>query len=118
MKILLIEDEKDICSLYEDILTGHGYSVTVCQDGASGFNKAKEGDWDLLLLDIMLPGKDGLDILTDIHSLGLTSSKKVVILTNIEKQDVLKSANSMGAIRYIIKSEVNPSQLVDIISAL
>lgn len=118
MKILLIEDEKDICSLYSDILSDHGYQVAVCQDGESGFVKAKEGDYDILLLDIMLPGKDGLEILKGVYTQGLTNSKKVVILTNIEKQDVLKSANSMGAIKYVIKSEVSPSQLIDIISAL
>lgn len=118
MKILLIEDEKDICSLYQDILSSNGYQVNICNDGESGFLAAEVGDYDILLLDIMLPGMDGLDILRGIHKKGLTSTKKVVILTNIEKQDVLKSANSMGAQRYIIKSEVNPSQLVDIISAL
>lgn len=118
MKILLIEDEKEICRLYQDILSSNGYDVSVCQDGENGCEVAKKGDWDILLLDIMLPGKDGLEILNQIHDEGLTKQKKVLILTNIEKQDVLDRANALGAVRYIIKSEVNPGQLVEIVTSL
>lgn len=118
MKILLVEDEKEICRVYEEILNGCGYIVKSCYDGDSGSKHALEGDYDILLLDIMLPNKDGLEILEDVHSSGLTKTKKVVILSNIEKDDVLKKAASMGALRYIVKSEVNPNELVEIISSL
>ena len=116
MKILLVEDEKEICRVYEEILNGCGYTVRSCYDGDTGTKHALEGDYDILLLDIMLPNKDGLEILEDVHASGLT--KKVVILSNIEKDDVLKKATSMGALRYVIKSEVNPNELVEIISSL
>jgi DNA-binding response OmpR family regulator len=118
MKILLVEDEKEICRLYQDILSTSGFEVVVCQDGETGVENAKKGDWDILLLDIMLPGKDGLEILGEINGLGLTKQKKVVILTNIEKQEVLEQASVLGATKYIIKSEINPSQLIEIVTSL
>jgi DNA-binding response OmpR family regulator len=118
MKILLVEDEKEICRVYEEILNGCGYKVHCCYDGDSGTEEALKGEWDILLLDIMLPNKDGLEILEDVYKAGLTNSKKVIVLSNIEKDDVLKKATSMGAMRYVIKSEVNPNELVEIISSL
>ena len=118
MKILLVEDEKEICRLYQDILSSSGFEVAICQDGETGCTSAKKGEWDILLLDIMLPNMDGLEILNEISTLGLTKSKKVVILTNIEKQEVFDRATELGAIKYIIKSEINPSQLIEIVTSL
>jgi DNA-binding response OmpR family regulator len=118
MKILLVEDEKEICRLYQDILSSSGFEVVICQDGETGCVLAKKGEWDILLLDIMLPNMDGLEILNEISTLGLTKTKKVVILTNIEKQEVLDRATELGAIKYVIKSEINPNQLIEIVTSL
>lgn len=118
MRILLIEDEKDISSLYQDILTSGGFEVKPYFDGDLGFEEAKKGEWDLLLLDIMLPNKDGIEILAQLHTSGLTENKKVIILSNIENNEVLKKSESLGAIRYIIKSEIKPSDLLGIITSL
>lgn len=118
MRILLIEDEKEIANLYQELLSSNGFEVLTALDGEKGSEVAQKGEWDILLLDIMLPNKDGLEILTQIHSQGLTNSKKVVILSNIENSEVLKKSQSLGALKYIIKSEIKPSELVDIVSAL
>lgn len=118
MRILLIEDEKEICNIYEGILSSAGYQVTTAFDGEVGSKVAQEGEWDILLLDIMLPNKDGLEILDEINSLGLTKSKKVVILSNIENLEVSKKSKSLGASGYVIKSEIKPSELVDLVVSL
>lgn len=118
MKILLVEDEKEICKLYQDILSSNGFDVTICENGETGFETAKKGDWNILLLDIMLPGRDGLEILEEIHRIGLTKDRKVVVLTNIEKQEVSDQAGTLGAVKYVIKSEINPQQLVEIVTSL
>ena len=118
MRILLIEDEKEICNLYQDILVSNGYQVSTSYDGESGYEIAKRGEWDLLLLDIMLPNKDGLELLSQIHSEGVTNGRKVVILSNIENNEVLKKSQNLGAVKYVIKSEIKPSELIEIVSSL
>lgn len=118
MKILLIEDEKEICKIYEEILSSGGYNIFSVNDGDEGYNVAKAGDWDVLLLDIMLPNKDGIEILNQLNSEGLTQSKKVIILSNIENNEVLKKSQSLGALKYVVKSEIKPSELLEIISSL
>ena len=60
--ILIIEDDPDISAIQRDYLELSGYAVTVCADGAQGLKTALEGDFDLLLLDLMLPGTDGFTI--------------------------------------------------------
>jgi two-component system alkaline phosphatase synthesis response regulator PhoP len=118
MRILLIEDEKEICNLYQDILVSNGYQVSTSYDGESGYEIAKRGEWDLLLLDIMLPNKDGLELLSQIHSEGVTNGRKVVILSNIENNEVLNKSQNLGAVKYVIKSEIKPSELIEIVSSL
>jgi DNA-binding response OmpR family regulator len=118
MRILLIEDEKEICNLYQDILVSNGYQVSTSYDGESGYEIAKRGEWDLLLLDIMLPNKDGLELLSQIHSEGVTNGRKVVILSNIENNEVLNKSQNLGAVKYVIKYEIKPSELIEIVSSL
>lgn len=118
MKVLLIEDEKEISNLYQDILSSGGYSVVVSFDGQNGYEIAKKGDWDILLLDIMLPSMDGLEVLGHLHNEGISQEKKVIILSNIENSEVLKKSQDLGALNYIIKSEIKPSELLSVLAAL
>ena len=59
--ILLIEDDKRSAHSLERLLCAHGYSVMVCHDGTQGFQRAREGNFDLVITDFQLPGEDGLD---------------------------------------------------------
>jgi DNA-binding response OmpR family regulator len=62
VRILLIEDEVAIASVIKRGLERAGYSVTICHDGSEGLERASLEDWELILLDVMLPGRDGIDI--------------------------------------------------------
>ncbi len=67
MRILVIEDERTLASFVEQSLHAEGYAVTVCPDGETGEAAALTGDYALVLLDLTLPGKDGLDVLAAIR---------------------------------------------------
>jgi two-component system, OmpR family, response regulator len=67
MRILLIEDERTLAGFIEQSLRSDGYAVTVCHDGPAGEAAALTGDYALVLLDLTLPGKDGLDVLQSIR---------------------------------------------------
>jgi len=118
MKILLIEDDRDISELYQGILRDNSFEVDFVYDGEEGMEKIVEGNFDILIVDIMLPSKDGLDILKDSRKKGYLKNKKVLVLSSIDRNDVVEESENYGAQKYIVKSSVNPQELVDIINNL
>ena len=66
--VLLVEDDDDIRDVYAEVLRDAGYVVVEASDGQSGVDVALENPWDILLLDIMLPGMDGIEILKNVRS--------------------------------------------------
>ncbi len=99
--ILVIEDEQALCMSLGDRLRSEGYCVEFAHDGLSGLRKATDSSFDLIILDIMLPLRSGLDVCTDLRRLGL--STPILLLTarsqTIEKVIGLK----MGADDYVTK---------------
>jgi len=112
-KILLIEDDLYTRELFEEILKDAGFVVTVALDGELGFNKMLEGGYDLILLDIIMPIMDGLEVFTKLKS--ATPKQKngpVVMLTNLSHDPIIKDALSRGAKGYLIKSDLTPETFV------
>ena len=113
-KILLVEDDKDTNEIYRLVLTKQGYNVTSAEDGEKGLSLAKEGGWDLILLDIMMPKIDGLTLLTELKkNPPKTSNGPIIILTNLSHDKVTKDAIELGAKDCVVKSDITPGQLVE-----
>lgn len=112
-KILIVEDDQFLREFYQELLESEGYKVEVAADGEQGIGKLKEGGYALVLLDIMLPKKDGLQVLRDLK---IQPSKKgngpVVILTNLGQDAVIKECFDLGAEGYLIKSALNPDEVL------
>lgn len=99
-KILVIEDDEEICMLLEDYLIDQGFKVRCLHDGAEGLKRALKGGWDIILLDIMLPSLTGLEVLQSIRR---TSTVPVILLTAMgEESDRVKGLDA-GADDYIVK---------------
>lgn len=107
-KILIVEDEESIAELERDYLRISGYDVDICNDGNEGLYKALKGDYDLLVLDIMLPGTDGFEICKRVRE-----EKDIpVIMVSARKDDIDKiRALGLGADDYMTKP-FSPSELV------
>ena len=99
-KILVIEDEEKIARFVELELLHEGYDVTKCMDGREGLALAESGDFDLAVLDIMLPGLNGLEVLRRLRK---TSDLPVVMLTARDAVMDKVSGLDMGADDYITK---------------
>lgn len=112
-KILIVEDEQDVREIYAQVLREDGYEVTEAWDGERGLGEALSGGYDLILLDIMLPKVDGLQILRAIKAKEELARVPVVLLTNLGTEAVIKEGFGLGAASYVIKSEIRPDQLVD-----
>jgi DNA-binding response OmpR family regulator len=101
MRILIIEDEKSLADLVADRLRKERYIVDVFNDGDEGAYNAVSGIYDLILLDIMLPGKDGIEILKEIKKSGV-ASKTIMMTAKGELEDKLLGFKE-GANDYIPK---------------
>jgi len=110
--ILLIEDEEVIRELYAEVLRDAGYKVIEARDGDTGLKRALGDEWDVMLLDIMLPGSDGLQILRYIKENERLKLKPVILLTNLGNETIIKESFTKGADAYLIKSEITPDKIV------
>lgn len=117
-KILLIEDETELRELYEMLLKDAGYEVTAQPDGKSGLEAIEKGGYDLVLLDIMLPFIDGLEILERLSKATgkKQSTKTIVLLTNLAQDQTIAKALELGVRGYMIKSDYNPEQLLQTVA--
>ncbi|ERI92588.1 putative alkaline phosphatase synthesis transcriptional regulatory protein SphR [Clostridiales bacterium oral taxon 876 str. F0540] len=107
-KILIVEDDLSIAELEKDYLEISGFDVNICTDGVSGLNEIKENNYDLVILDVMLPNIDGFDILRIIQDI-----KDIpVLLVSAKKEEIDKIKGlSLGADDYITKP-FSPGELV------
>jgi CheY-like chemotaxis protein len=112
-RILLVEDDDRLLQLYNQLLSAEGYTVEMCNDGVDALAKLQEGGYDLVLLDIMLPGKDGLEILDELHqNKPKTPNKAIILLTNLAKNETIAKALKNGVNGYIIKSRYSPEDFL------
>ncbi len=99
IKILIVDDEKPICDLIDLNLSSAGYHCISVQDGLKAINRIEEEDFDLVLLDIMLPGADGYDIMEYIRPLKIPV---IFITAKHEVKDRVKGLK-LGADDYLVK---------------
>jgi DNA-binding response OmpR family regulator len=101
LRILVVEDEKKVARFLEKGLREEGYSVDVSHDGTDGLLKAHVHDYDLLVLDVMLPGKSGLEVVRELRA--RESSVPVLLLTARGDQDDIVLGLDAGADDYLTK---------------
>ncbi len=111
-KILLIEDETNIRTMYADILTEEGYEVIQVGDGKQGYEVVMNSDWDVLLLDIMLPRLDGIELLKRMRVSPAKKDKPIIILTNLEDSRIRETCLNLGIKDFLVKSNITPDDVV------
>lgn len=118
-KILLVEDDQYIRSVYNDILTESGFDVTDAEDGQEGLVKAQKGGYNVILLDIMMPKMDGLSFLKELKRTSPEAPNgKIILLTNLAHSSIVEEGIELGAHSFLIKSDITPNDLVNKIKSL
>ena len=112
-KILFVEDDEAFYATFSIPLVNKGYDVVHVADGSQAFDKALTEKPDLVLLDIILPGTSGLDILKELKENEDTKHIKVVMLTNFSTDENVNKAVELGADDYFMKYNVVASELPD-----
>lgn len=111
-KILIVEDDQLLREFYQELLIAAGYLADVAPDGELALVKIQNEEYDLVLLDIMLPKKDGVEILRELKTKGQKRDAIVVMLTNLGQDAVIKECFNLGAQGYLIKSALNPDEVL------
>lgn len=112
-RILVVEDDQFLRELYDELLREEGYEVDLAPDGEIGLSKIINGGYELILLDIMLPKIDGLEILRRVKKQGTENPNgSTVLLTNLGQDSIIKEGFNLGASGYLIKSAMNPDQVL------
>jgi DNA-binding response OmpR family regulator len=118
-KVLCIEDEHFISELYVRALNKAGYEVVVESDGQRALDQAKTNQFDIILLDLMVPTITGIEILRQLRGTGAKPIKaKIVITTNLEQREEIRADIEKQADAYLVKAEITPKELVAFLNTI
>ncbi len=112
-KVLIVEDEESLAQMYKTKFEKEGYTVFLAADGVQGLELAGKEKPDIILLDIILPKKDGFMVLSELKADKKTSKIKVIMLTNLGQDEDIVKGKKIGAIDHFVKASLTPAQLVD-----
>ncbi len=119
-KILLVEDDKEIREIYQLKFKLSGYDIDVAEDGLEAIKMIKEKKPSLVLLDILIPNKDGFEVLKKINSIDNEEMKaiKFVMLSNLSNEEDIKEAKQLGAMDYLVKAKNSPNEVVEKVKSI
>lgn len=117
-KILIIEDDPLMQRMYQKAFGFDGYDVIVAGDGVEGLDKVRGEKPTVVLLDVMMPKLNGLETLKKIKSDPEIKSIPVVMLTNLAGSSDAEKALELGAVKYIVKSEQEPKEVVKMVKEI
>ena len=113
--VLLVEDDPFLSRMYTKIFNIHGYDIQSAGDGEAGLATAKSLKPDVILLDIMMPKLNGMEVLAELKKDDSTKDIPVIMLTNLGDQQQRDSALSAGAVKFLVKSEYDPDETVQVV---
>jgi len=111
--VLIVEDEPALSDIYATKLEADGFDTALAADGVQGLNMAVNDLPTVILLDIVLPVKNGFDVLRDLKMNPKTAGIPVIILSNLGQRYEIKRGLDLGAVAFLTKANLSPSQVVD-----
>lgn len=111
-KILIIEDDKFLRELIGKKLIAENFDILEAIDGENGLKTLQEQKPDLVLLDLILPGIDGFEVLSRIKADDNLASMPVIILSNLGQKEDIDRGLKLGAVDYLVKAHFTPNEIV------
>ena len=111
IKVLIVEDDADICEMYSIMFMRKGFKVFTSPDGRAAIQKIKNKEPDIILLDIMMPNVDGYQVLKEVRK-DVNKYIPVIMLTNLDSNDFVRNAQFDDIDEYLVKSHHSPSEIV------
>ncbi len=113
MKILLVDDDVFLRDMYATKFTEKGDEVVCALDGEEALRVVSGGAFDVVLMDMVMPGMTGIDLLKACKQMAMPQQPKYIVLSNQGEESDMKNAQEAGAIGYIIKADSIPSEVVE-----
>lgn len=117
MKILIVEDEDALARVLREKLEKEDYEVEVVDNGADAFSVAEKTRPDIVILDLILPKKDGFEVLAELKADAELKTVPVVVLSNLGEDEHIKRAFSLGASDYFVKTQHPLLEIVEKVKA-
>ena len=117
-KILIVEDDKFLRELIAQKLIKEGYDIAEAVDGEKGIKAVEDEKPDLVLLDLILPGIDGFDVLAKMKEDPKMAEVPVIILSNLGQKDDIERGLRLGAVDYLIKAHFTPGEIIGKIKSI
>lgn len=114
-KILIVEDDYALQLLYKLKFKHEGFDVSSATNGNDGYKLAKSFEPDIMLVDLLLPGMNGTEMLSLIRSHQWGSNIRIVVITNISRDEAPQALRFFNVDRYIVKAHFTPAQVVDVV---
>jgi DNA-binding response OmpR family regulator len=118
MKILIVDDDEAITTVYSTALSAAGYDVISSTTGMGGVEKAKSEKPDLVLLDQVLTDIPGNEVLANLKQDPTTKDLPIVMLSNYTQNQLMKEAIQIGALDYMLKYQIDPEYLIERVNDL
>ena len=113
MKILLVDDDIFLRDMYATKFSERGDTVVGVENGQETLRKIAEEPFDVVIMDMVMPGMTGTELLKACKNLDLSKPPKYIILSNQGEESDIKKARALGAVGYIIKADSIPSEVVE-----
>lgn len=113
MKVLIVEDEEALRKVLQEKLQRAGFETFAAKDGIEGWNMAKSKNPDMILLDLIMPKRDGFEVLGMLKQDEELKTIPVIVLSNLAEDENLKKALQMGAEDYFVKSQHPINEVVE-----
>ncbi|PIP24315.1 MAG: response regulator [Candidatus Nealsonbacteria bacterium CG02_land_8_20_14_3_00_37_10] len=111
--ILIVEDDKFLRELISQKLIKEKYNVSEAIDGEEGIKKIKEEKPDLVLLDLILPGIDGFEVLAQMKEDRNVTKIPAIILSNLGQKEDIEKGLKLGAVDYLVKAHFTPGEIIE-----
>ncbi|MDB4939907.1 MAG: hypothetical protein JWO40_332 [Candidatus Doudnabacteria bacterium] len=112
-KVLIVDDEELLVGVYHQGLEFAGYEVESASNGLEAIEKIQRTHPDMILLDLLMPGMDGFGVLKNIKQNKELKEIPIIVLSNLSEDANKSESMRLGAVDFVIKSDISPSQLVD-----
>lgn len=116
--ILIVEDNDMLNKAYRMILEKNGHNVETCTNGQEALDIAETFKPKVILLDLLMPTMGGIEFLRQYDAVNAHKDVKIVVLTNLGKEENVQEATDLGAYKYIIKAHSSPSDLANLVNHL
>jgi len=115
-RILIAEDDIFVSEVYSVKLIEMGFEAIIVRNGNEALKEIETRPPDLMLLDIMMPELDGIELLGRLHEKGILGKFPIILLTNVNEKEMIKKAEEYGVDDYLVKSHHTPAEVIEVVN--